>query len=352
MSQINQYFDLFLKDPSKEPEILADAALDLPSTELETLKTRINGKKTKDAEKTQKKQGGTDSDWSKVDDPKDKDKGNEDEDISQKALDQFWIELEKLDPASLMDEDVLNAFKYVGFDPSIVIKQLLIRGKKAGKDPNQIKKDLVTIVTIAILKGSITERNLQKTSDSGKVVYKTLKEAYGLIDNGAKGKDSSHVTVARVAAAVPGIVIQILVKRPEFAKIFIGPFGSKSLPPYLRHQASAACIPETASEKLKDFLLGVITAYTADQSKTLTKGSTKVKDTTSPEELFDTQMNFVITTHGSHYPGEDQRKKIFSSFSLSSDYEKIKSVAIRLKKIKTDFVVLSQQELDEELTKL
>ncbi|QIJ25706.1 P3 [Grapevine associated cogu-like virus 1] len=344
MSSVNSYFDQISADPSKEKEIMSNATMELTGADLATLKKRIEGKKAKDKNKKQQEQADTEGSYSMVE-------GGETTkeevvDISQAAIEAFWKELEKLDPVSLVSEDVLNAFKYVGFDPEIVLKELMIRGRKLNRNPKEIMQDMVNMVTIAIIKGSITEKNLNKTSDKGKVIYKKLKEDYNLHDGGTKGKDSTYVTVARVAAAVPGMVMQILIKKPEYSKIFVGPFGSKNLPPYLRHQAAAACIPETAPEKLKEYLLGLITAYTADQSKTLSKS----KDT--PETMYDEQLNFVITTHGSKHPSEEQRKKIFGMFSLNSDFEKLNLVATRVKKIKADFPILTESELNDELSKL
>jgi hypothetical protein len=342
---VNSLFDQFLDDPSKEDEILAEAAMALKSADVETLKKRIEGKKSKEAKKTQEK--GKKTPLGAVVDPEDSAGGVDirNPEQEQKAVEAFWMELEKMDPMSLVSEDVTDAFKYVGFDPDTIIRELLFRGRKAGKDAEDIKRDMVSIVTVAIIKGSVTDNNLKKTSDAGKVMYKGMQDTYGLVTGGARGKDSTHLSVARVAAAVPGVVTQVLIKRPGFAKTFVGPFGSKSLPPYLRHQSAAACIPEKTPEKLKEYLLGLITAFTADQSKVLSKGKE------GPEELFDKQLNFVMTTHNSKHPSEGQRINIFNNFSLSNDYDRMNMVAIRIKKVKPDFVTLTQVELDAELAK-
>ncbi|WCU24517.1 nucleocapsid protein [Fusarium sibiricum coguvirus 1] len=342
MASTDDFFDTFLGDMSKEQDVLADAATVLDANQLSSLKKRIENKKIKDGKKKAVDIASTAGSFDIIETPA----KAADPVITQKAIDDFWKELEKLDLTSLISDDVLNAFKYIGFDPDIVLREILIKGRKAGKNAKQIQKDMVDMVTIAIIKGSITEKNLGKTSDEGKVLYEQLKKIYDLNTGGTKGKTSEYLTIARVAAAVPGMVMQVLIKKPEFAKVFIGPFGSKSLPSYLRHQAAAACIPETAPEKLKEFLFGLITAYTADQSKVLSK----TKD--APEVIFDDQLNYVMTTHGSNHPSEEQRKKIFKLFSLSNDYEKLQVVGARIKKIKTDFAILSQQELDEELSKL
>jgi hypothetical protein len=322
--------------------------MELTGKDLGVLKTRIQGKKDKDGKKGKGKvvaaqsgtadtpatgEGGESSDER---DPKEE----------QKALDLFWKEIEAMDPVSLISDDVVDAFKYVGFDPDVVLKEFLFRGSKA-VEYSVVKKDMIDVVTLAIIKGSVTELNLKKTSDAGKVLYKNIATRYGLSIGSTKGKDSTFLTAARVAAAVPGLVAQILIKKPDFAKTFNGPFGSKILPSYLRHQSAAACLPDTLPERLKEFVLGLIIAFTSDQTKTLSKVKTD-----SAEEIYDRQSDFVLTTYNSKHPTEESRAKIFKNFSLSNDYEKLHPVALKIKKVKSDFVVLTQVELDELLSKV
>jgi hypothetical protein len=348
MSSVEVFFQNYLKTPEDEESILETAGLELTGKDLEILKRRIEGKKEKDRKKKGKK---PEEEKKETATPPETEAGGKPEVVvrdlakEQKNIENFWEELEKMDPTTLLSDSVMDAFKYIGYDPDVVLREFLHRGKAGGKGNEEIKQDMVDIITIAIIKGSVTEKNLKKTSDAGKVVYKNLQTVYQLETGGAKGKDSTHLTAARVAAAVPGMVTQVLIKRPEFAKSFIGPFGSKNLPPYLRHQAAAACIPDSTSPKLKEYLLALITAFTADQTKILAKS----KD--SSEDLFDAQLNYVQTTFGAKHPTELLRQKIFSSFSLSNDFEKIKLVADRIKKVKSDFTNLTLQELEAELAK-
>lgn len=344
MSNIDNFFQQFVESPDKEGEIIATATSELTGNELKVLMSRIQGKKRKEeasrSKGREKSTVGAGTEDSFVDLKEERDLVKE-----QKLVDQFWKELESMDPVSLLSDDVLDAFKYVGFNPDILLREFLHRGRVSGKNGKEISKDLIDVVTIAIIKGSVTEKNLKKTSDSGKVLYKKLQDVYDLQTGGARSRDSSYLTVARVAAAVPGTITSILVKKPEFAKTFVGPFGSKSLPTYLRHQSAAACIPSDTPERLKDFLLGLITAFTADQTKALSKSKA------TAEELFDNQLNFVMTTFSSSHPSEQYRKKIFQQFSLSNDFEKLLAVGLRVKKVKPEFVVLTQQELDSDLVK-
>jgi hypothetical protein len=341
---VQPYFDRFTNDPASEAAIYEDATDDLSSEQMAKLRERIQKKKDKVQKKIAKAEStvvptpGT----SVAAGTETKSMGTE---ITASQMESFWQQIEAMDPSDLISQDVLDAFKYIGYNPEVVLKTMLLRGGGKGKTQREILKDLMDICTIAIIKGSVTENNLKKTSDNGKAAYRALQDVYDLKNGGAKGKSSEFLTVARVAAAVPSVIMQVLTKKPDLAKKFPGPFSTTSLPPYLRHQSAAACIPEDLPERLKQYLLGLITAYTADQSKALSK----TKD--SPEVLFDTQQAFVLTTFNSEHPTLPKRKAIFSQFSISADYDKLNAVAIKVKKVKTDFEILTQAQIDEDLAK-
>lgn len=266
--------------------------------------------------------------------------------VSDKDLDAFWILLDNSKMSMYLDEDVINDFKYQGFDANAVLKKILSNGLSAGKKNKEILRDISTMCTIAIIVGSITDHNIKKMSEKAKLTYGGLETTYGLVRGGTKGKDSSVVTVSRVAAAFPGAVMSILIKKPALAKTFAGPFGSKSLPSYLRHQSAAACIPDTLDEKVKEYLLGMITAYTADQTKVLTKS----KD--SSLELYERQENFTAQGYSSTYPATKVRISLFKQWNLGSVFPILDLVADRIKKVKTDFNKVSADEIERAVSAL
>lgn len=271
-------------------------------------------------------------------------KGKEKEEVAavqDAEVERFWAELDGMDALSLIDEQVIKDFQYVGFNPNEVLRSILSMGKQAKKTPDQIKKDIATMATMAIMKGSITDHNLKKMSDEGKRTYQIYETTYGLRRGGSKNVDPKVVTIARVGAAFPGAIMSILLQKGNLAKQFTGPFGSKSLPAYLRHQAAAACIPETLAEPVKSYLLGLVIAHTADQTKNLSKSKDK------PEELYERQENFVNQTHSSSYPTEPVRKQIFKQMSLIADFEKLKVVSDRIRVIKTDFPAITRDDLSK-----
>ncbi|WJX09058.1 nucleocapsid [Trichoderma gamsii cogu-like virus 1] len=262
---------------------------------------------------------------------------------SDREVEAFWKLLDGMSGDDLIDEDVTRDFQYIGFDPNLIMKSIVTKGKAANKTNAAIMSDISKLCTIAVIKGSITDNNLKKMSDAGKVAYGQLEAAYNLKKGGSKGTDPDVITVARVGAAFPGAISKILMQRPDFAKKFSGPFGSKVLPSYLRHQSAAACIPETAPEDLKAYLLGLITAFTSDQSKTISKSKDK------PEELYDRQENFVNQTHSSMHPAENVRKQLFKTWTLIADYDKLNSVATNINKVVKEYVPMSKDDFTKTL---
>jgi hypothetical protein len=263
--------------------------------------------------------------------------------VSEADLNSFWKELESQTGDDLVNESVIQDFQYIGFDPNLILKTIISRGRAAEKGRAEIMSDIAQLCTIAIIKGSITDTNLKKMSDSGKRSYGVLKASYGLKENGSRGVDPDVVTVARVGAAFPGSMMKILLKKPDLAKKFSGPFGSKILPSYLRHQSAAACIPETLENNAREFLLALVTAYTSDQSKVISK----TKDTAL--EIYEKQENFVLQTHSSHYPTIDIRKTIFSSWSLIADYDKLKTVSDSIVKAGKAITLISKEDLQKSI---
>lgn len=266
--------------------------------------------------------------------------------VSDADLEKFWAELDAMDSDMLLDEQVVKDFQYVGFNPDTILRSVISLGRAAKLNAAEIKKDVARMCTIAVIKGSITDNNLKKMSDEGKRSYSILEERYKLKRGGSKNIDPSVITIARVGAAFPGSIMKILLKRPELAKKFSGPFGSKVLPAYLRHQSAAACIPESLSEEVKAFLLGLITAFTADQSKVISKSKDR------PEEIYDKQENFVMQTFSAVHPTEAVRKEIFREWPLDADYDKLRAVATNIMRIKPDFATVTQQELRAAIRKI
>jgi len=267
-----------------------------------------------------------------------KEKGVE---VSESEAETFWNELESLSGEQIIDDQAVQDFQYVGFNPNVILKSIVSRGKFGRRSNEQILKDISQMCTIAIIKGSVTDTNLKKMSDAGKRTYTSLEALYGLKRNGSKGLDPQEITIARVGAAFPGSMMKILMVRPDLAKKFSGPFSSKALPSYLRHQSAAACIPETLPENAKSFLIGLIVAYTSDQSKVISKSKDK------PADIYERQENFINQTHSSSYPAEPVRKQIFKTWTLAADFDKLKQVGDAITKEVPSFTAISKEDLQK-----
>jgi hypothetical protein len=261
-------------------------------------------------------------------------------DVSEPDALVFWNEIDSMSGDELLSDQVVLDFSYVGFDPNTILKSIISRGRAAQRSKDEIKTDIADMCTIAAVKGSITENNLKKMPDGGKRFYEKIEARYGLKKGGSKGVAPDVITIARVGAAFPGPMMKILMKRSDLAKKFSGPFGSKVLPSYLRHQSSAACIPESLNQNAKDFLLGIITAFTSDQSKVISKDKKR-----TPLEIYEDQENFINQTHSSSYPSEKVRKSIFSSWTLIADFDKLNMVAANIIKVNKTFTLISSEDL-------
>jgi len=335
-------------DDDKRPQIVQEAKKELSNSQYKMFKKEIKGIEEDEKAAAEGQDSGSDDGIDPTPDPTSSSKkppappaAPQPVVVSDREVDAFWKTMEGLSGDDLIDADVVRDFQYVGFDPNVIMRSIISKGRSAGRTNAAIMSDIAKLCTIAVIKGSITDTNLKKMSDAGKIAYGQLEAIYNLKKGGSKGVDPDVITVARVGAAFPGSISKILMQRPDFAKRFAGPFGSKTLPPYLRHQSAAACIPETLSENLKGFLLGLVTAYTSDQSKVISKSKDKA------DELYDRQESFIMQTHSSLYPIEKVRKELFKTWTLVADYDKLNSVATNISKINKEFVVISKDDLKD-----
>jgi len=192
----------------------------------------------------------------------------------------------------------------------------------------------------------MTEKNIKKMSDAGKAQYDVLEKRYNITRGGGKGQAADVITVARVAAAFPGKVIELLQTNKVPGRDFQGDFKTNRLPGVVKHQALAACVPKDLAERSRDFLLDIVTAFSVDQTKTISK----TKD--SLEDLIDRQKQFTNVSHGGSYPPEEVRKRIIKSFNWNDIFPEIAPVAVTIKSKWNDFHSITQQQFVEDINKL
>jgi len=258
--------------------------------------------------------------------------------VSDDDLINMWTVIDKIDLLNLISDDLIKDFQYAGFNPDAILRSLLKKKKENDVSDDQFKADLASMVLIAIMKGSITDDNLIKMSDGGKRRYGELEKRYDIKRGGAKGKAGDIVTISRIAATFPGMVIRIISGHKETARSFSGSFKTDKLPAFLRHQAISACIPKSLDESAKDFILGLIVAFSVDQTKAISKTKESYLD------LFGKQKSFTLVSHNGAYPPENVRKEIFKTLPWIDSYARMKEVSDVVKKIVTDFDQISLDE--------
>lgn len=262
--------------------------------------------------------------------PKKKAKASGSGDVSDADLARIWTMVDEIDLDGLITPEIIKDFQYSGFNPDAILKSLIKKKKEKGVSNTQFMADISTLVLIAIMKGSVTDGNLKKLSDGGKRRYSSLEETYGLKRNGAKGKSGDVVTISRIAATFPGVVVKTISEYPDTARAFSGSFKTDKLPSFMRHQAMAACIPKSLDDKTKEFILSLIIAFSVDQTKSISKTKESYGD------LFSKQKNFTMVSHNGAYPPDKVRKEIFSNLEWKNGYPKMKEVFDIVKKTVTD----------------
>lgn len=257
--------------------------------------------------------------------------------VDEAMIRSFMDEIETYDEKQLLTEE-LKEFEYQGFNPEMILKTLLVNMRKAKIGKEQFLKDVNVLCALAIIKGSVNDNNLKKMSDKGKARYDELEKRYGITRGGGRGKPAEVVTVARIAAAFPGNVIKLLHSEKVDGRKFISDLRTHELPGVLRHQALAACIPQTMGSEAKNFLLDLVTAFSVDQTKVISKSKEDLK------VLIDRQSQFTLTSHNGQYPSANTRKTIINLYNWGSLYDKILPVATHIKTKWTEFEIPSRAE--------
>jgi hypothetical protein len=268
-------------------------------------------------------------------------------DVSEQELREMWIDVDEINFLDIEDlEEIVKTFEYQGFNPDAILKSMIKRMKIAKLTKPQFLKDVSILCALAIIKGSITDRNITKMSDKGKMTYEDLEKRYGISRGGGKGKAAEVVTVARIAAAFPGTVLRLIQEGKVPSRTFVSDFRTHKLPGVLRHQALAACTPKDLPERSRNFVLGIVTAFSVDQSKVISNSKSDVST------LVDRQQQFTLTAHNGIYPPDKIRTTIFKAFKWSTLFVDILPIANHIKSKWSDFDVVTKEEFLSDLAKL
>jgi len=262
----------------------------------------------------------------------------DDEEINEHMVNAMWDSLDKYDVATI-DAESLRIFEFEGFNPSAILRSLMIAKKQHGVSQDDFMTDIITLCGLAILKGNINSKNLPKMKAKGQEAFKVLQRRYTINISSSKGKSSDFLTVARVAAAFPGKIIQLLQSGKVSPREYMGPLRSNTLPAGIRHQAMAACIPRGLAQEVKTFLLGLIVAFSVDQTMVVTT----VGKPTLPD-CIKSQFGFINVAHNGTHPSDKVRREIFKSFNWSSMYSQLITTASTFKIHYPDFVIIEEAQ--------
>nr|WDD63197.1 nucleocapsid [blackberry line pattern virus] len=256
--------------------------------------------------------------------------------VTESMIQMMWIKVNDAD-VSTFDRESVKVYLHQGFSPNKVLESMMIMAKKSGISDDQMITDIMSFCAISVIRGSINEHNFKKLSEEGKKHYLELEKKYSVKRGSGRNEAPNVLTVSRIGSAFPGKIIQLLADGKVSARKFIGPFKSHLLPNLMRHQAFAAVIPSTLNEVAKEFLLNLVTAFSADQTIAINPNK---KTKLSPEVVFETQRSFIQIISDNEYPPEQVRLKIFRTFT--SNYDEMLGTARALQKIVPEFQIPSK----------
>jgi len=125
--------------------------------------------------------------------------------------------------------ELVRELSYTGFDAKIVRMNTMSRGTA---------KEILYLLTFYIVRGTKTAKATNKMSKDGQVLMAQLITQFGLSDS-AKGKDATNLSISRIAAAFPEIVMKLIQKRG-----FANQYGYKGpLPSCLMFSHAPSIIP-------------------------------------------------------------------------------------------------------------
>lgn len=240
---------------------------------------------------------------------------------------------------SALRAEQFDQFQYQGFDPLKLVSALLkVKTDKSISDKDFVD-DVLQMVAIGMIKGSINDHNIKKMSEEGQKDVLAINSKYGIKMGGGRGQSSSVITFPRVMATFPDIAVRMtaIIGGKKFSG---GPLMSTQLPEYMQVQVFPAIVPRGLGPDVKKMLLTASLCYSIDQS-------VQISQLKNPDlkALAATQSNFVMVGHNSPIPADEVRKNVFNKLSLARDYQSIVSVLeIYKEKIDSSFVIVPKAE--------
>lgn len=209
------------------------------------------------------------------------------------------------------DEQIfdMTEFLFEGFDPEIIMKELLSICKKKKITKKTFKSDMSTLIAICCNRGPINSKIKNRTSPEGVTRMNELIAKYNLkTDITSRDISRTDITPSRIVNVFPLATVDICHKS-DYARDFSGPFNSMNIPQCMKNTCFSACIP--SGKKSSELLLKVYMLYVMDLS-VVTQGI----DPDKFADSYNKQLNFVKAAMNAKKPPNDLRMQKLTDVGL------------------------------------
>lgn len=200
----------------------------------------------------------------------------------------------------------MSDFLFEGFDPEAILSELLktVLKKKIGKEV--FKQDMCTVIAIACNRGPISTKILSRMKEDGKERVMTMVSKYGIKMDIASDKLSrTDITSARIVNVFPFATMDICAGS-DWARSFVGHFGSSDLPKGMLNTSFPACIPRGTI--CSEFLLRAYMLYAMDLADVTAFGGL---DPDSYGAVYTKQIGFAqAAMNAKLFKNEDRIRKL------------------------------------------
>jgi hypothetical protein len=207
------------------------------------------------------------------------------ENIYEKTLAALTDALQKETPESMME--MMENLEYDGFDPESFAALIKKIGLAAKRD---WAKDVITMVSLAVLRGTNVTKIKKKVSEKGKKQIDALVAAYKIMSS-SKGSQKDVVSLGRVVATFPLVAAMLIAKNPRLNTRLAN--LNQDLQPFLAFPGANALIPKSETRMHQEY-----EKFAQEFSKlVISKQDAK------------TQALFVEITKNSPITGDDEQRE-------------------------------------------
>jgi len=140
--------------------------------------------------------------------------------------------------SSSTQSDLVNQFIYLGFDPKIIAEEM---SKIAAQNQRVLSKDVMTLVTAAVVRGVNSKKMTNKMSEEGVKVLTELFSVYA-VQRTSQGQGRKVISLGRIMATFPQAAALVIAKNPG-CNMRLSMLSE--LPEYLAFPGSNALIPRS-----------------------------------------------------------------------------------------------------------